>query len=59
MNTRVEFEQGSKGQFDILVDGRVVVTRKGGLLSLLLRKPWPTEEHVVTAVREAVDQAAG
>ncbi len=58
MNTRVEFEDGRRGQFDILVDGRIVVTRKGGLLAKFLRKPWPSEEDVVAAVRAAVDKQA-
>ena len=43
-----------RGQFDILVDGRVVVTRKGGLLAKLFKKPWPSEDEVVAAVRAAV-----
>ncbi len=42
-----------RGQFDVLVDGRMVATRKGGLLAKLLKKPWPTTEDVVTAVRDA------
>jgi hypothetical protein len=42
------------GQFDVLVDGRVVVTRKGGLLAKLVRRPWPKAEQVVAAVREAM-----
>jgi hypothetical protein len=43
----------SKGQFDILVDGRSVVSRKGGLIAMLTRKPWPNPEDVVAAVRKA------
>ena len=60
MGSRVELdEQGRRGQFDILVDGRPVVSRKGGLLAKLLRKPWPDPEHVVAAVRAATQQPAG
>jgi len=54
MESRVELDPSHRrGQFDILVDGRSVVSRKGGLFAMLLRKPWPDSEDVVTAVREA------
>ena len=59
MGCKVELEQGSRGQFEVLVDDRVVVSRKGGLLAMLLRKPWPELEDVVAAVRGATEQAAG
>jgi hypothetical protein len=36
-----------------VVDGRTVVTRKGGLLAKLLGKPWPSDEDVLAAVRKA------
>ena len=55
MKSSVELEPTHRrGQFDILVDGRMVVSRKGGLLAKLLRKPWPSPEDVVAAVVEAV-----
>jgi len=41
------------GQFEIVVDGRTVVSRKGGLIAKLLGRPWPSDEDVVKAVREA------
>ena len=53
-----ELEKGRRGQFDIVVDDRPVVSRKGGLLAKLLGRPWPTAEHVLTAVREAMEEAA-
>ena len=60
MESHVELEPSRRrGQFDILVDGRTVVSRKGGLLAKLFRKPWPNPEDVVAAVREATRQAAG
>jgi hypothetical protein len=37
----------------VLVGGRVVVTRKGGLIALVTRRPWPATADVVAAVREA------
>lgn len=40
----------------MLVGGRVVVSRKGGLLAKLLNKPWPDEDDVVRAVRDALPQ---
>lgn len=54
MEAQVELDPShSRGQFDILVDGLSVVSRKGGLIAMLTRKPWPNPEDVVTAVREA------
>ena len=44
-------ETGSRGQFDVLVDGKTVVSRKGGLLAMLFRKPWPKNEDVIGAIR--------
>jgi len=54
LGTPVELEKGRRGQFDILVDGRPVVSRKGGLLAKLLGRPWPSDEHVIATVREAM-----
>ena len=42
-----------RGQFDVHVDGESAIARKGGLIAMLTRKPWPNPEDVVTAVREA------
>ncbi len=49
----VKTELGIKGQFDVTVNGDTVVSRQGGLVALVLRKPWPSESDVVTAVRSA------
>jgi len=46
-----------RGQFEIRVDGRTVVSRKGGLLARLLGKPWPADEDVVESVRAACNGA--
>jgi hypothetical protein len=54
----VELVIGRPGQFDILVDGRSVTSRKGGLLAKILGTPWPSEQDVVTAVRAAIQQGA-
>ena len=45
---------GRLGQFDVLVDGRIVASRKGGLLAKLVRRPWPDDESLVDAVRAAL-----
>ena len=50
----VTLMQGRFGQFDVLVDGRVVVTRKGGLVAKLVRRPFPGDEEVVSAVSTAL-----
>lgn len=49
-----EIETGARGQFDVLVNGSTVISRQGGLLALLLRKPWPDSDAVVDAVRSAI-----
>jgi len=49
----VETKLGSKGQFDVTVNGNAVVSRQGGLIALITRKPWPSETEVVAAVRSA------
>ncbi len=54
LDVEVQAELGSKGQFDVLVNGQIVVSRKGGLLALLFRKPWPSEAAVVRAVQSAI-----
>jgi hypothetical protein len=58
LGKQVELEPGRFGQFDILVGGRAVVSRKGGLLAKLMGKPWPSDEEVVKAVADAM-QATG
>ena len=52
----VELVIGRPGQFDILVNGRSVISRKGGLLAKILGRPWPNEHDVVTAVRDALQK---
>ena len=45
--------EGRRGQFDVLVNGRMVATRKGGLIAKFTKRPWPDPDDVVAAVREA------
>lgn len=47
-------EKGHHGQFDILVDGRMVISRKGGLIAKFTGKPWPDHDEVVSSVRAAL-----
>ena len=49
--------EGRRGQFDVLVNGRMVATRKGGLIAKFTKRPWPDPDDVVAAVREATQQA--
>ncbi len=51
MGQPVELVKGRPGQFEILVNGRTVVSRKGGLVAKLLGRPWPSGDDVLTAVR--------
>ncbi len=46
-------EKGRHGQFEIQVGGRTVLSRKGGLIAKFMRKPWPSPESVLAAVRGA------
>ena len=50
----VELEKGRQGQFEVIVNGRSVASRKGGLLAKLLNRPWPSGDDVVAAVRAAL-----
>jgi hypothetical protein len=50
----VELERGRQGQFEVMVNGRTVASRKGGLLAKLLNRPWPSGDDVVAAVRAAL-----
>ena len=54
LGTPVQLVKGRLGQFEIVVGGRTVVSRKGGLLAKLVRRPWPQDEVVLSAVREAL-----
>jgi len=54
LSVPVELEKGRFGQFDVIVNGRSIVSRKGGLLARLLNRPWPESEAVVVAVRQAM-----
>ena len=48
---------GRIGQFEVQVDGRTVVSRKGGLIAKLTGRPWPSDEDVLCAVRDALGPA--
>jgi hypothetical protein len=50
----VELQEGRHGQFDVLVNDRLIVSRKGGLMAKLTGKPWPEDDDVVRAVRGAL-----
>jgi hypothetical protein len=49
----VELVKGEFGQFEVLVNGRMVASRKGGLIAKLVNRPWPDEEDVIAAIRSA------
>ena len=59
LGVRVELVKGRPGQFEVIVGGRTVVSRRGGLLAKLLGRPWPSTDEVVAAVLEATRQPAG
>ena len=56
----VELQVGSRGQFDVLVDGDVVVTKdKVGFFARIRGdKGFPDEDRAVAAVKARVDRAS-
>ena len=50
--------EGRRGQFEVIVDGRTVASRKGGLIAKLVGRPWPEGEDVLSAVRDALEASA-
>ena len=50
----VELEKGRHGRFDVMVNGRSAVSRKGGLVARLVKRPWPGGDEIVAAVRESL-----
>ncbi|MCP4778720.1 MAG: hypothetical protein GY880_31275 [Planctomycetaceae bacterium] len=50
---------GSRGQIDVYVGKQMVVTRKGGLLALHLKKPWPSVSSVVEAIKRSIKNTPG
>ena len=55
----VNMEKGRHGQFDVLVDDRLIVSRKGGLIAKFTGKPWPDHDEVVREVRAALNDTIG
>jgi hypothetical protein len=52
----VELEKGRQGQFDVIVNGRLVASRKGGLLAKILNRLWPDGDDVIAAVRDTMQR---
>jgi transcriptional regulator CtsR len=52
---QVTVSTGKRGQFDVLVDDKVVAKREGNFFSkVILRQGWPEEATVVSAVKAAI-----
>jgi len=49
----VKLERGSPGQFDVVVDGKVVASRNGNLVRKIFGGGWPNHEAVVAAIEQA------
>jgi hypothetical protein len=54
----VQARPGGPGQFDVVVDGKVVATRRRSLLSLL-GGGWPSADEVLRAIDERAAPAGG
>jgi hypothetical protein len=52
----VQFTPGRRGQFEVIANGRLVASRKGGLIAKLTMRPWPDKDEVVEAVRAQLAQ---
>jgi hypothetical protein len=37
----------------VLVDEKKVISRKGGLLAMIMKKPWPSDHEVIRAILTA------
>jgi len=46
-----ELTVGSRGQFDVLLDGALIASRASGFVTRLLGGGWPQPAQVVDAVR--------
>ena len=42
------------GQFDVMVDGQSIASRKGGLLASLINRPFPDKEEVIASIAAAI-----
>jgi hypothetical protein len=38
----------------VIVNGRSVASRKGGLIAKVLGRPWPSDDEILEAVRAAM-----
>ena len=54
LGVQVELERGGHGQFEVMVNGRSVASRRGGLFAKIVNRPWPKGDDLVAAVREAL-----
>ena len=45
-------QPGKPGQFDVVVDGKVIASRGGSMLKKLLGGGWPDPEDVVAIIDE-------
>ena len=45
-------QSGKPGQFDVVVDGKVIASRGGSMLKKLLGGGWPDPEEVVAMIAE-------
>lgn len=52
---RVKRQPGKPGQFDVVVDGKVIASRGGSMMKRLLGGGWPDPDEVVEKI-EALQQ---
>lgn len=49
---------GRSGQYDVMVDGQVVASREGGILTRLMGGGWPEPSDVLSAIEKRVAKKA-
>jgi len=54
----VKRQAGKLGQFDVVVDGKVIASRGGNMLSKMLGGGWPDPEDVIAKITVLQQQKA-
>jgi len=49
---------GPRGTFEVHVDGQLITKRKGGLIALATRRPWPDTDALVADVTRALERGS-
>jgi hypothetical protein len=56
---QVQSRPGELGQYDVMVDGEVVATRRRSVLGTLFGGGWPTADDVLQAIAQRTGSSRG